>query len=119
VNYKELRAHLGHVPVFLNTEESIKIVCSCGEVIAEVPKYRGAEVLCADEAGNLMNVYISFGDYHEEKDCDADSFGIPDSYIYEYLTYDEFMDIVDGNGALELDEYYRIINYELVENDRG
>jgi hypothetical protein len=81
-------------------------------------RYIGADVLCGglEYEEDRLSVYISFGDYVEEIDCD--SFGIPDSRIYQYLTYREFMNIVDGNGDPELDEYYRVLNYELVEDDR-
>jgi hypothetical protein len=116
MNYKELRAHLGHVPVFLNMEDNIDLMCSCGKVIARVPRYRGAEVLGVGKEDDLMNLYVSFGDYDE--DMEGDSFGVRDGFVYMYLSYQEFIDAVESKDRM-LDEYYHIINYELVENDRG
>jgi hypothetical protein len=115
MNYKDLKPHLEHSLIPVDDAGYIKFHCSCGETLLySVPKYRGALVSCLDKDGEMWSdIYISFG--FPVPSCGRDSFGIPDSGIFDYIGYGSFLALAAGSRTL--DEYHTIFRFTLVEND--
>ena len=59
-------------------------------------------------------VYLSFGDYNEQDNCDE--FGVPDDLVFYYTSF------IEMTGALSEPTNhvdFTVIDYELVDNDDG
>jgi hypothetical protein len=63
-----------------------------------------------EDGTEYSNVYFSFGEYNEEKDCD--SYGVPDDVIF-YYAYDAH----DLNKLKDSTYDFKVIDYELEYQD--